>query len=84
MINFLSSAQWIFDGIGTEIICMIISLIVGGIGGGIIGYRIGIKNKTKQNQKAKDNANQVQIGNVNNITTQEKDDGHKTNAESGR
>ena len=84
MINCLASAQWTFDGTGTEIICIIISLIVGGIGGGIIGYRIGIKNKTKQNQKAKDNANQVQIGNVNNITTQEKDDGHKTNAESGR
>lgn len=84
MINFLSSAQWIFDGIGTEIISIIISLIVCGIGGGIIGCYIGIKNKTKQNQKAKDNANQVQIGNVNNITTQEKGDGHKTSAESGR
>lgn len=84
MINLLSSAQWLFDGIGTEIISIIVSLIVGLIGGGIIGYRIGIKNKTKQNQKAKDNANQVQIGNVNNIATQEKDDGHKTNTESGR
>ena len=56
--------SWIFDGIGTEIICVIVSLIVGSIGGGAIGYKIGTKNKNKQIQKAKDNANQSQIGSV--------------------
>ena len=33
--------EWIFDGIGTEII----SLLIGLAGGGAIGYRIGIRNK---------------------------------------
>lgn len=56
--------SWIFDGIGTEIICIVISLVVGSLGGGAIGYRIGVKNRNKQIQKAKDNANQNQIGSV--------------------
>lgn len=56
--------SWIFDGIGTEIICIVVSLVVGSLGGGAIGYRIGVKNRNKQIQKAKDNANQNQIGSV--------------------
>lgn len=52
----------IFDGIGTEII----SLVVGLCSGGLIGYRIGIKNKVSQNQKAGNNSNQTQIGNITN------------------
>lgn len=52
--------DWIFDGIGTEII----SLIVGLCGGGLVGYRIGIKNKISQKQKAGNNSNQIQIGNI--------------------
>lgn len=52
--------EWIFDGIGTELI----SLLVGGFAGGIIGYRVGIKNKISQHQKGRDNASQVQIGSV--------------------
>ena len=39
--------EWIFDGIGTEII----SLLIGLAGGGAIGYRIGIRNKIFQHQK---------------------------------
>ena len=52
--------EWMFDGIGTELI----SLFVGCLTGGVIGYKIGIKNKISQNQKGRDNANQVQIGSV--------------------
>ena len=49
--------EWVFDGIGTELI----SLFVGCLTGGVIGYKIGIKNKISQHQKGRDNANQVQI-----------------------
>ena len=49
--------EWFFDGIGTEIISIIISFLVGGT----VGYSIGI-NKNNQKQKARDNANQIQIG----------------------
>lgn len=52
--------EWMFDGIGTELI----SLFVGCLTGGVIGYKIGIKNKISQYQKGRDNANQVQIGSV--------------------
>lgn len=52
--------EWVFDGIGTELV----SLLVGGILGGTIGYRIGINNKVSQSQKGRDNASQVQIGSV--------------------
>lgn len=52
--------EWIFEGIGTTLI----SFLFGSLTGGIIGYKIGIKNKIAQRQKGKDNANQVQIGNI--------------------
>ena len=52
--------EWFFDGIGTEII----SLIVGALIGGGVGYKIGIKKVFKQRQKAKDNANQIQVGEI--------------------
>lgn len=48
--------QWIFDGIGTELL----SLAVGVIGGTFAGYRIGIKKGGKQTQKAKNGAKQRQ------------------------
>ena len=35
---------WIFDGIGTELV----SLIIGAFTGGIVGYKIGIRNRIKQ------------------------------------
>ena len=52
--------EWFFDGLGTEILSIIIGLIVGGAS----GYRIGIRRNVKQYQKAKDNAKQMQIGNI--------------------
>lgn len=48
--------QWLFDGIGTELL----SLVIGGIAGGLAGYKIGIKKNGKQTQKAKSGANQRQ------------------------
>jgi len=56
---------WIFDGIGTEIVCTIVSLVVGSLGGGLVGYKIGVKNRNKLSQKAGDYASQQQIGSVN-------------------
>ncbi len=52
--------DWFFSGLGTAIF----TLIVGLIAGGAVGYKIGINKKTitKQKQKAKDNASQMQIG----------------------
>lgn len=57
--------EWIFDGIGTELVSALIGLLVGGVAGYGIGVAI-TNNKIKQKQKAGDNANQVQIGQVNN------------------
>ncbi len=48
--------EWFFDGIGTELI----SLIIGAIGGGAVGYKIGIKRTSVQKQVARDNALQTQ------------------------
>lgn len=50
--------EWIFDGIGTAIITFVLGLVAGGG----IGYYIGVHNSIKQRQKAKDNAQQIQIG----------------------
>ncbi|HKM45205.1 MAG TPA: hypothetical protein VJY12_07080 [Dysgonamonadaceae bacterium] len=51
--------EWIFDGIGTAIITLIVGLLTGGA----VGYKIGInKNTVKQKQKAGDNSSQIQIG----------------------
>lgn len=57
--------NWVFDGIGSQIVGIIVGLLLGGTGGIFTGYHIGIKNKTKQLQKAKNNATQEQIGNIN-------------------
>lgn len=43
--------EWFFDGLGTEII----SLLIGGLIGGVTGYKIGISK-----QKAGKNSKQVQ------------------------
>lgn len=48
--------QWIFDGIGTELL----SLAVGAIAGGFAGYKIGVKETGRQSQKAKRRAKQRQ------------------------
>lgn len=52
--------EWIFSGIGTEIISGIIGLIIGGFS----GYKIGVRNKIKQVQKAGNNSNLSQTGSV--------------------
>ena len=49
--------EWVFDGIGTELV----SLGIGAVAGGLAGYKIGVTNKVKQVQKAGDDANQKQI-----------------------
>lgn len=58
---------WLFEGLGTEILSIIIGLLIGGVG----GYRIGIKKYVKQNQRANDNVNQFQIGNIHGKTNTE-------------
>jgi len=52
--------DWIFSGIGTQIISSLFSLIVGAIGGGVIGYKIGMKHSADQRQAASDSAKQRQ------------------------
>ena len=57
--------NWIFDGIGTEIVGIVVSLIIGAIGGGAVGYKIGIKQTLSQKQSAGDDSEQrqeLQIG----------------------
>lgn len=50
--------DWFFNGLGT----LFIGILLGGAGGGFVGYRIGInKNITNQNQKARDNSQQIQV-----------------------
>ena len=57
----MENIKWIFDGIGTAIITFIFGLFVGGT----TGYKIAIRKKTiKQTQKAGDNSNQIQIGEI--------------------
>ena len=53
--------DWIFNGIGTQVISCIISLIIGLTTGGGVGYKIGIKRTMHQFQKAGDNSRQEQI-----------------------
>lgn len=51
--------KWLFDGLGTEIII----LIIGAIGGGLIGFRIGKrKSKFMQTQEAGVGSEQYQKG----------------------
>lgn len=67
----MENISWIFDGIGTSIVMLIIGVIIGGGIGGRIGYKIGIKKSVKQKQVVKskqvagDNTTQNQIGNIN-------------------
>lgn len=56
--------EWIFDGVGTEII----SLIIGTITGGAIGYKVGIKKRIGQRQIAKDGALQEQVARMEGTT----------------
>lgn len=58
----MENLQWIFDGIGTELISLIVGLLIGGGA----GYKIGVKKTKNQTQKARDHATQIQIGSVSN------------------
>lgn len=48
--------DWFFDGIGTEVLSIIVSLIIGGA----IGYQIGVRKTSKQAQKAGNESKQSQ------------------------
>lgn len=52
--------EWIFDGIGTEIVSIVGGLIIGAIGGGAVGYKIGIKQTLSQIQSAGNDSEQKQ------------------------
>ena len=55
--------EWFFDGLGTELISVIIGIIFGAVTGGTIGYKIGVnKHSVKQEQKAGTASKQRQIG----------------------
>jgi hypothetical protein len=57
--------DWFFDGIGTEIISILIGLVIGAGTGGAIGYRIGVgKNTLTQKQKGGNGSVQSQIGGI--------------------
>lgn len=52
--------DWVFDGIGTELI----GLLIGSVLGGFAGYKVGVSNKAKQVQKSKDHSKQNQNLNI--------------------
>lgn len=56
----MEAVEWIFSGIGTSLL----SAIIGFIFGGVTGYKIGTRNNIRQKQKAGDNSNQNQIGQI--------------------
>lgn len=49
--------DWIFDGLGT----MLLGLVLGSAAGGSVGYRFGVKS-VRQSQSAGKNSRQVQVG----------------------
>lgn len=56
MENILKNIQWIFSGIGTELLILATGMIVSGL----TGYKIGVRRSGMQNQKAKSNSKQHQ------------------------
>ena len=69
--------EWVFDGIGAQILAIIGGLIVCGGSGYLIGRWVSSKVKLKQYQKAKNNAVQNQMGNVNINNIEDIKDGNK-------
>ena len=62
----MENIEWIFSGIGTYILSVLAGLLVGGF----TGYKFGIRSvKVKLRQKAGNNSNQTQIGNITNYGT---------------
>ncbi|GEP32728.1 hypothetical protein NSZ01_04960 [Nocardioides szechwanensis] len=49
--------DWLFEGLGT----LIVGLLIGGAGGAYGGYRIGMRS-VRQTQTAHDHATQTQVG----------------------
>jgi len=75
--------EWVFDGVGSQIIATIIGLIVCG-GGYLVGRWVKKKIHINQNQKAGNNSRLNQIGNIS-ISNEENSDGDKqTESKSGR
>jgi hypothetical protein len=59
----MEDIKWIFDGIGTAAITLLLGLLVGGTA----GYKIGIRRTIKQSQKGGDNSIQSQIGEIKDV-----------------
>lgn len=57
---FNENISWIFDGIGTSVLTLLLGLILGGSA----GYKIAINKKTIQKQKAGNNSKLTQIGEI--------------------
>lgn len=51
----MNNLQWIFDGIGTEILSLIIGIVIG-----VVGDRFILKSRNKQTQRAGRNSTQMQ------------------------
>ena len=64
----MPAEEWIFSGIGTEVLSGICGLVFGGIA----GYYIGIKSASKQIQKAGDGTAQSQSYVVESVTSSPK------------
>lgn len=56
--------EWIFDGIGTELISLAVGLILGAVGG-VQGYKIKLKHASRQKQVGGNGAKQLQKININ-------------------
>lgn len=52
----MENIQWIFSGIGTEIL----TLLIGAVMGGLAGYKLGVRKSYTQSQKASDDSKQNQ------------------------
>ena len=55
--------EWFFDGLGTELI----SLLIGTVFGGVVGWKLSI-HRFSQKQRAGDNSTQTQVGGNQRIT----------------
>ena len=52
--------EWFFDGIGTEIVSIVVGLVIGAVSGGTVGYKIGINRTASQKQIAGNDSKQKQ------------------------
>jgi len=56
----MDNLQWIFSGIGVEILKVLAGVIIGGG----VGYAVGVRRKIAQSQIAADDAEQEQKANI--------------------